>query len=65
MPENKIIQKLLLLPASFLEYKDHSSRQLSYEATDSGFIAQLVRVSPRYRDVMGSNLVEVLTFSGF
>ena len=44
---------------------DHSSCQLSYEATDSGFIAQLVRVSHQYRDVTGSNLIEVLTFSGF
>ena len=31
----------------------------------SGFIAQLVRASPRYREVMGSNSVEVLTFPGF
>ena len=31
----------------------------------SGFIAQLVRVSHRYREAMGSNPVEVLTFSGF
>ena len=31
----------------------------------SGFIAQLVRVSHRYREVKGSNLIEVLTFSGF
>ena len=31
----------------------------------SGFIAQLVRVSHRYREVTGSNPVEVLTFSGF
>ena len=31
----------------------------------SGFIAQLVRASHRYREVMGSNPVEVLTFSGF
>ena len=29
----------------------------------SGFIAQLVRASHRYRKVTGSNLVEVLTFS--
>ena len=27
----------------------------------SGFIAQLVRVSHRYREVTGSNFVEVLT----
>ena len=54
--------------------------QLSYEATDveswslvssnepvnvSGFIAQLVRASHRYREVTGSNPVEVLTISGF
>ena len=31
----------------------------------SGFIAQLVRASNRYREVTGSNPVEVLTFSGF
>ena len=31
----------------------------------SGFIAQLVRASHRYREVTGSNLVEVLNFSGF
>ena len=31
----------------------------------SGFIAQLVRASHRYREVLGSNPVEVLTFSGF
>ena len=31
----------------------------------SGFIAQLVRASHRYREVTGSNPVEVLTFSGF
>ena len=31
----------------------------------SSFIAQLVRVSHRYREVTGSNPVEVLTFSGF
>ena len=31
----------------------------------SGFIAQLVRASNQYREVMGSNPVEVLTFSGF
>ena len=31
----------------------------------SGFIAQLVRASDRYREVTGSNPVEVLTFSGF
>ena len=30
----------------------------------SGFIAQLVRASHRYRQVTGSNPVEVLTFSG-
>ena len=30
----------------------------------SGFIAQLVRASHRYREVTGSNHVEVLTFSG-
>ena len=29
------------------------------------FIAQLVRASHRYREVTGSNPVEVLTFSGF
>ena len=29
----------------------------------SGFIAQLVRASHWYREVTGSNLVEVLTFS--
>ena len=43
--------------------------QLAYEATEatdiSGFIAQLVRASHRYREVTGSNPVEVLTFSGF
>ena len=31
----------------------------------SGFIAQLVRASHRYREVTGSNPVEVLSFSGF
>ena len=31
----------------------------------SGFIAQLVRASHQYREVTGSNPVEVLTFSGF
>ena len=31
----------------------------------SGFIAQLVRASHQYRRVIGSNPVEVLTFSGF
>ena len=31
----------------------------------SGFIAQLVRASHRYRKVTGSNPIEVLTFSGF
>ena len=31
----------------------------------SGFIAQLVGASHRYREVTGSNPVEVLTFSGF
>ena len=31
----------------------------------SGFIAQLVRASHRYCEVTGSNLVEVLTHSGF
>ena len=31
----------------------------------SGFIAQLVRASHRYREVTGSNPVEVLTISGF
>ena len=31
----------------------------------SGFIAQLVRASHRYRKVTGSNPVEVLTLSGF
>ena len=31
----------------------------------SGFIAQLVRASHRYREVTGSNPIEVLTFSGF
>ena len=31
----------------------------------SGFIAQLVRASHRYREVTGWNPVEVLTFSGF
>ena len=34
-------------------------------ANVSGFIAQLVRASHRYREVTGSNPVEVLTFSGF
>ena len=34
-------------------------------ANISGFIAQLVRASNQYREVMGSNPVEVLTFSGF
>ena len=29
-----------------------------------GFIAQLVRASHRYREVMGSNPVEALNFSG-
>ena len=39
------------------------SNQLSYEATNvSGFIAQLVRASHRYREVTGSNPVEVLNF---
>ena len=31
----------------------------------SGFIAQLVRASHRYREGRGSNPLEVLTFSGF
>ena len=31
----------------------------------SGFITQLVRASHRYREVTGSNPVEVLNFSGF
>ena len=31
----------------------------------SGCIAQLVRASHLYREVTGSNLVEVLNFSGF
>ena len=31
----------------------------------SGFIAQLVRASHQYREVMGSNPVEVLTFLAF
>ena len=31
----------------------------------SGFIAQLLRASHLYREVTGSNPVEVLTFSGF
>ena len=31
----------------------------------SGFIAQLVRASHRYREVTGSNPVKVLNFSGF
>ena len=31
----------------------------------SGFITQLVRVSHGYREVTGSNPIEVLTFSGF
>ena len=31
----------------------------------SGFIIQLVRASHRYREVTGSNPVEVLTFSDF
>ena len=31
----------------------------------SGFIAQLVRASHRYREVTGSNPVEVLNYSGF
>ena len=31
----------------------------------AGFIAQLVRAFHRYREVTGSNPVEVLTFSGF
>ena len=31
----------------------------------SGFIAQLVRESHRYREVKGLNPVEVLNFSGF
>ena len=31
----------------------------------SGFIAQLVRASHRYREVTGSNPIEVLNFSGF
>ena len=31
----------------------------------SGFIAQLVKASHRYREVTGSNPVEVLNFSGF
>ena len=41
----------------------HSSVVLS--VTDSGFIAQLVRASHRYREITGSSPVEVLTFSGF
>ena len=36
-----------------------------YKKCFSGFIAQLVRASHRYREVTGSNPVEVLTFSGF
>ena len=39
----------------------HSSRAPNV----SGFIAQLVRPSHRYREVTGSDFVEVLTFSGF
>ena len=35
------------------------------KSTDSGFIGQLVRASHRYREVTGSNPVEVLTFSCF
>ena len=35
------------------------------DALTSGFIAQLVRASHRYREVTGSNPLEVLTFSGF
>ena len=31
----------------------------------SGFIAQFVRASHRYREVTGSNPVDVLTFAGF
>ena len=31
----------------------------------SGFIAQLVRVSQRYREATGSNPIKVLTFTGF
>ena len=31
----------------------------------SGFIAQLVSASDRYREVTGSNPIEVLNFSGF
>ena len=31
----------------------------------SGFIAQLVRASHRYREVTGSNPVEALNFLGF
>ena len=30
----------------------------------SGFIAQLIKASHRYREVTGSNPVEVLNFSG-
>ena len=37
------------------------SKQLSYEASDCGFIAQLVRASHRYCEVTGSNPVEVLS----
>ena len=36
----------------------------SNEPSVSGFIAQLVRTSHRYREVTGSKPVEVLTFSG-
>ena len=48
----------------------HNNLQVIYEmfpATPnvSGFITQLVRASHRYREVMGSNPVEVLFFLGF
>ena len=35
-----------------------------FEPVTSGFIAQLVRASHRYREVTGSNPVAVLIFSG-
>ena len=52
---------------SYFEFlrKSLVANQLTVASYLSGFIAQLVRASHRYREVTGSNPVEVLTFSGF
>ena len=46
-------------------YKPEKVRTSTGSVKLSGFIAQLVRASHRYREVTGSNPVEVLTLSGF